>query len=83
MNDPGSSSKIVIEQLLGENRRSILWIRFLAGALLVIGVSVLLLPVEACASSCGLKPLAPIGCHDAVCYCNAEGYCQWIWECSM
>ena len=69
------------EELERENRRSIWAIRILASAVFVLGVSVLLLPADACASSCGLKPLTPIGCHDAVCYCDADGHCKWYWTC--
>lgn len=32
---------------------------------------------------CGLKPLPPLGCKssDAVCMCDSDGNCQWVFRC--
>lgn len=33
--------------------------------------------------ACGLKPLEPLGCWggEAVCVCNSNGDCDWVWIC--
>jgi len=32
---------------------------------------------------CGIPPIPPIGCDrdDAVCVCDRNGNCQWLWQC--
>jgi hypothetical protein len=33
---------------------------------------------------CGIKPIPPIGCDrdDAVCVCDSNGNCQWVFQCN-
>ena len=33
--------------------------------------------------NCGIKPIPPIGCDsdDARCVCDAEGNCEWVFDC--
>lgn len=33
--------------------------------------------------SCGVPPIPPIGCKhtDAVCICEENGNCRWVWKC--
>lgn len=33
------------------------------------------------ANQCGLKPMIPLGCTDAVCLCDGEGNCDWVYIC--
>lgn len=48
-------------------------------------IALLALPTSAHANlKCGLKPLPPLGCYGkpAMCYCDANGNCQWVYICN-
>lgn len=32
---------------------------------------------------CGIRPLAPVGCHwrDAMCVCDKDHNCEWVFVC--
>lgn len=40
-------------------------------------------PALADSMTCGLKPLAPLGCSssNARCICEADGQCRWVFDC--
>lgn len=45
-----------------------------------IGLVMLFLVAEASAFSCGIKPIIPVECSDAVCICDDDG-CRWVFIC--
>lgn len=34
------------------------------------------------ANTCGLAPMVPLGCQDAVCVCDEDGDCRWVFICN-
>lgn len=60
--------------------------KLILAVLIAIPISVFLLaqkPANSSTVQCGIKPIAPIGCKssDAVCVCDADGNCQWVFYC--
>lgn len=51
--------------------------RFVIALLIVVAAS------PAVAANCGFKPFAPFGCksENARCVCDADGNCQWVFDC--
>jgi hypothetical protein len=51
--------------------------------ILIAAALVLAAPAAASSLACGLKPLPPLGCSSsgAVCVCDADGNCRWVFVC--
>ena len=52
--------------------------------LLIAALAALAIGSSAAPLRCGIKPLKPLNCKDAVasCVCSADGKrCSWVWTC--